>query len=176
MKTKSIFKRSILFPVFVGLSLVLGGFAQAAGPTATDSQVLSTIHEANLMEIQVGKLVASKTATKAVVKYAKMLEQEHTAADQKVMDLAKQRQIAIVEIREMREQTTRIVQKLTPLQGKDLDKEFLRSSVSAHEQVIQQLKTAQTELPAASAVKPLIEQLMPALEEHRDQAKQLLSE
>jgi putative membrane protein len=68
--------------------LLLAGRASAADAPAT-ADVLAKLHASNQKEIAMGKLAEKNGTSKDVIKYGKMLVKDHSAADKKVVALAK---------------------------------------------------------------------------------------
>ncbi len=77
---------------FCGVAVVLtaAGVASAADDTAA---VLGQLHHSNQMEIEMGKLAQDKGQSKDVKSFGRTLVTDHTAADKKVVALAKQEKI-----------------------------------------------------------------------------------
>src|SRR4051794_38566320 len=85
---------SIASRSFTALAAVLcleGAALAADAPPAAD--VLTKLHESNLKEIEMGKIAQKNGQSKEVKSYGKMLVKDHTAADSKVKQLAKQENV-----------------------------------------------------------------------------------
>jgi putative membrane protein len=88
--------KSCAVVVSFGIFAVLGtGTAQAADKEATaqTAEVLNKLHHSNQMEIAAGKLAQEKGQSKDVKSFGKILVTDHSAADKKVMALAKDEKI-----------------------------------------------------------------------------------
>ena len=58
--------------------------------------MLGSLHEADQKEIQAGEIAQKNGKSKAVKDYGRMLVQDHTAADQKVAELARRENVDLV--------------------------------------------------------------------------------
>ena len=87
--------RGFAFCVSVGVAVLgLGGSARGAASPDT-ATVLGKLHHANQMEVAAGKLAEEKGQAKDVKSFGKTLVTDHTAADKKVMALAKAEKIEL---------------------------------------------------------------------------------
>src|SRR5688500_5032457 len=73
--------------------ILLSGFLWTGEARADQAQkahdLLSDLHHANQMEIQMGKMAKEKGTSEQVRQYGDRLIQDHELADQKVQDLAR---------------------------------------------------------------------------------------
>lgn len=70
------------------------GYSQS--PKAMDSQILSKLHQINLMEIQLGQLAQQKASSAKVKSFGERLVRDHQMADREVAALAQKRNIELV--------------------------------------------------------------------------------
>lgn len=153
--------------------------ANTAGSMNDAKTILSKIHHTNETEIKLGEHVRSKGANKDVKEYATHLVKDHKDADQKVMSLAKQKNVtlatpepATAEERAMMDKHKAAADRIMGLSGAELDREYTSTMAEAHADVIQMLKTARDGTQDKD-VRSLIDKMMPALEQHRDRASAL---
>jgi putative membrane protein len=135
--------------------------------TARDTDVLKKLHEANLEEIDLGKLAQDKGASEQARSFGKTLVDDHQKADDKVTDLAKKWGVDLTAVRVDAQK----VDKFRSLSGADFDRQFGLAMVKGHAKVIDMVKKAQKQGdPDLSA---LCDELLPRLQEHHRLAKEL---
>src|SRR6202040_794832 len=117
--------------------------APAAPNKANTGTVLSQIHQANLMEIALGKMAEEKASMSEFQAYADQLVQDHTNVDQPVVAMAKKGgahlQDGAAANREGRHesaQAKQLEQKLRSATGPDFDRLFLQQTSADHDSLI----------------------------------------
>src|SRR5688500_18871180 len=70
---------------------------KAASPTTSDTEFVQKAAAAGRMEVEHGKMAASKASNAQVKAYANTLVKEHTAANQQLMTIAKRKNITIAD-------------------------------------------------------------------------------
>jgi putative membrane protein len=166
-----LFKWSLL-----GLSaLAMSAFADKV--KMTPDELLARLHDANQEEISLGKLATEKGELEQVKSYGAHLVQDHTAADNQVIALAKLKNInlnstlpqSIGETGQLASGATTATE-LKILSGKPFDRAFIKAMRSDHDKVIRMIETAEIDdLPT----KALAQKMLPQLKEHRRLAKNL---
>jgi putative membrane protein len=146
------------------------GTAVAADTTAT-ATVLGKLHHSNQMEIEMGKLAQEKGQAKEVKSFGKMLVTDHTAADKKVMTLAKQEKIDLMAAMPPMKDD-KMVQLKTAM-GAEFDKAFARAMLEDHSKDVDEAKEAR-DTTSDSKLKALLVSTIPVLEKHRDMAQRLV--
>src|SRR5689334_10021730 len=109
--------------------LARAGSAQGAGDAAQTEQVLMKLHHSNQMEIAAGKLAQEKGQSKDVKSFGKTLVSDHTAADKKVMALAKEEKINLPESPPMPEDK---MDKMKSVSAAEFDKMFASDMLEDH--------------------------------------------
>jgi putative membrane protein len=155
--------------------LVPAGRAQAADPGASSDasaqteQVLMKLHHSNQMEVAAGKLAQEKGQSKDIKSFGKTLVTDHSAADKKVMALAKEEKITLPAAAPMPEDK---MNKMKAASGADFDKMFAAEMLEDHKKDIADAKTARDSTQDAK-LKALLASTIPVLEKHRDIAQRL---
>ena len=110
---------------------------------ANTGTVLSQLHQANLMEIALGKMAEERASMSEVRAYADQLVQDHTNVDQTVVAMAQKGgahlqdgAAANREGRHENAQAKQLEQKLRSATGPDFDRLFLQQTSSDHERLI----------------------------------------
>ena len=153
----------------MAVALMTAGAAQAANDTAV---VLGKLHHSNQMEIEMGKLAQEKGQSKDVKSFGKALVIDHTAADKKVVALAKQENIDLTAAMPPMKHD-----KMTPLKtvvGAEFDKAFASAMVEEHAKDVDEAKAARAATTDAK-LKALLDSTIPVLEKHRETAQKLVA-
>jgi putative membrane protein len=154
--------------------------APAAPNRGNTRTVLSQIHQANLMEIALGKMAEEKASTSEVRAYADQLVQDHTNVDQMVVAMAQKSsahsQNGPAANREGRggiAHETQLERKLKSASGPDFDRLFLQQTSSDHERLIRKLQQDREDA-SDDELEALIDKMIPILEQHRELAQILM--
>src|ERR1700693_1285169 len=120
--------------------------APAAGSPA---DVLSQIHATDEAEMKVGRLAEKKGSTEYVRKYGKELARDHSAADRKVIALAKEEGIelapaagASVDLQKKENHNGTVAEMLANVNGNTFDRDFLEAMQKDPEKDIAQVADA----------------------------------
>jgi putative membrane protein len=152
--------------------LAQAGTARAVNPDAppTTAAVLTKLHMSNQMEIAAGKLAEKRGQSKDVKSFGKTLVTDHTAADKKVVALAKEEAITLPEKMSMPDDK---MHKMEAASGAEFDRMFAADMLEDHKKDIAEAKLAegQTQDPK---LKGLLSALIPTLEKHKDTAQKLV--
>jgi putative membrane protein len=154
--------------------------APAAPKKGNTRTVLSQIHQANLMEIALGKMAEEKASTSEVRAYADQLVQDHTNVDQMVVAMAQKSsahsQNGLAAHREGRHEIaheTQLERKLKSASGPNFDKLYLQQTSSDHERLIRKLQQGREDA-SDDDLEALIDKMIPILEQHRELAQILM--
>jgi len=137
--------------------------ALAADAPAT-ADVLGKLHESNQKEIAMGKMAQKNGKSKEVTSYGKMLVKDHSAADKKVLTLAKQEKIELPAPAAAKEDM--------PM-GADFDTTFAKSMVDDHKKDIDEVTKAR-DTTSDEKLKKLLGEILPTLQKHEDTAQKIV--
>lgn len=171
--------------IFTLTAISVIGFAKSANTslsqadTIKTTQVLSKIHAANEMEMQMGELAKEKGHNTQVKIYGDRLYRDHFAADQQVVAFAHSKGIVlsepkpttVTEAQHDNEDKATMTQ-LQNLTGDAFDETFVQSMKKGHSETIHMLTSAENELADKDA-QGLIKKLLPILKEHYTLAEHL---
>jgi len=133
-------------------------------PSTAD--VLGKLHKSNQKEIEMGKLAEKQGQSKDAKSFGKMLVKDHSAADKKVMALAKQEKIELpTESSSMKD-----MEQLPS--GAQFDAAFGKAMVEDHKKDIAEVKAAR-DATTDDKLKKLLGELLPKLEQHQATAEKL---
>ena len=145
--------------------LAAGGAAWAADAPAT-ADVLAKLHQSNQKEIAMGKLAQKNGQSKEVKNYGKTLVKDHSAADKKVLGLAKKQKIDLpaddAKHGDMDLGT-----------GADFDMKFAQMMLEDHKKDVAEA-TAARDSTTDDKLKTLLTGLVPTLQKHQDTAQALV--
>lgn len=136
--------------------------------TEEDTEFAVMAADAGMTEVELGKLALSKSSNADVKKYARMMVDDHTAANNKLMTIASSKQITLPA--SISDKHKKHVEDMSKMSGKDFDKHYVDMMVDDHGEVVDAFKkenenTKDTELKAFTA------ETLPVLMKHQDQAK-----
>jgi putative membrane protein len=142
-----------------------------ASSTDMQSQVLSQIHEIDLMEIKVGNLARVKGARAAVRRYGDRLVRDHLMADTLIMNFAKRHNVSVAPpVLSSEEQE--MMRTLNSVSGSQFDDNFLEFMAAGHKSAVTALSAAHDKLQG-TPLRTLVGRLTPILVQHYDIASQL---
>lgn len=142
--------------------------AAVAGPPAT-ADVLGSLHEANQKEIQAGEIAQKNGKSKAVRDYGKMLVKDHTAADEKVAELAQRERVDLVASTPAPGPNDMG----TMASGPDFDRKFAQEMLDDHRKALGVL-TGARDTTADPQLRKLLTDLIPTLEKHEAAAERII--
>lgn len=151
--------------------------AQAMSP---ESELLSKMHMANQMEIKAGQLAESKGTTQAIRNFGALLVRDHSYADKRISNLAKQQNIQIMQMpmpkspdeKQKMEMQKQMMAGLEQAQGADFDRQFIQFNIKAQGMAVNMVSMASGQLNP-SPVKTLTSKMVPILKQHAEIAQHL---
>ena len=150
----------------MGACLFVGAARAADAPATAD--VLNKMHNANLTEIEAGKLAQDNGHSKATKDYGRMLVADRKSADQQVMALAKEENIDLSASAPVVGSNS--VADLTA--GSTFDRRFGRSMVEDDKKEITELTAARDHTSDAN-LKKMLTDVLPTLQKDETMAEGL---
>lgn len=117
----------------------LNGCATGMDPiqgVLTDPEIAQIVMNANQGEIEQGQIATTRAASSAVRDFARMLIQDHTAANQRANELASRENITPVSnelSREMVSNASRAAETLGTWRGAEFDRVFMETQIEFHQ-------------------------------------------
>lgn len=151
-----------------GLALLLS-MASATAYAAAPAVFVDNASAKGMAEIQTSQLALEKSKSADVQSFAKMMIDDHTAANRKLAEVAKGLQVPLARETELMDRAKKMI-----LEYRDgsFDKAYANNQVKAHEATIQlfedEIRTSQT--PELTA---FCKETLPKLQHHLEMAKQL---
>ncbi|MCO7518187.1 MULTISPECIES: DUF4142 domain-containing protein [unclassified Pseudomonas] len=159
---------SNLFLKRVGLSLVLGAVSMQA-MAASSNDFVDTAIESGIAEVVTGKLALDKSKDAEIKTFAQQMVSDHTQANQKLGDIARQLDISVPDEAAL---TDKVKKMILEWRDESFDRSYVNNQVQAHEKAVELFKKE-----ASSSDKPELKafasETLPKLEEHLKHAKAL---
>src|SRR4051812_32458128 len=151
----------------------------AAGASAqgvNDAQIASIVVTANQVDIDAGKLAASRSTNEDVKAFAQLMVTDHTRVNKSATDLAARLKLTPQDnptSQSLKSDGDKNLAHLKTLEGAAFDKAYIDREVAYHQQVIDALD--HTLIPGATneELKALLVKVRPAFVAHLEHAKRL---
>jgi putative membrane protein len=147
--------------------LLSPAMAQAADPPATN-EVLGKLHQSNQKEIEMGKLAQKNGSAKEVKAFGAMLVKDHSAADKKVLALAKKEKIDLPAPAKPASDDMSGMAK-----GTAFDEKFAQDMLDDHKKDVAEASAAR-DSTNDEKLKKLLTDVVPTLQKHQDTAQKLV--
>jgi putative membrane protein len=151
----------------LALAAALPAFADAKG---SDARWLKRLAEANLAEIEAGKVASQKATSADVKKFAQQMVDDHGKQLQEIRKLAQAKSVELPAAPDGKHQ--RALEKLQALSGADFDRRYMRMQVAAHRDA-HKLAERTAKGAADADLKAAAQKAAPAIQEHLKMAEDL---
>jgi putative membrane protein len=153
-----------------------GAWAQTAGPN--DAQIAAIVVTANQVDIDAGKLAASKSSNKEVKEFAQRMVTDHTGVNKAATELVTRLKVkpeSNATSNGLKQGGEEALKRLKALNGADFDRAYADNEVAYHQTVLDALD--KTLIPSAqnAELKALLVKVRPAFVAHLEHAKHLRS-
>ena len=161
----------------IGFGLAASGtWAQSAGPN--DAQIAAIVVAANQVDIDAGKLAASKAGNKEVREFAQRMVTDHTGVNKAATELVTRLKVkpeSNATSTSLKQGGDATLKRLNGLKGDDFDRAYVANEVAYHQSVLDALD--KTLIPSAKngELKALLVKVRPAFVAHLEHAKHLQS-
>jgi putative membrane protein len=159
-------KASVL-GITIGAALLCSVSGAPAADKATEMFLTKAI-QGNMAEVKVGQLAEQKGQSEETKKFGQMLQKDHSEANQKAMEVAKQ--MGVTPPNEPSAQQKSMYDKLSNLSGAAFDREFAKEMVEDHQKVI---KGFENEAKKNDAAGQFAKETLPHLKMHLQMAESL---
>jgi putative membrane protein len=146
--------------------------------TDVELQIIAVYHQGNLMEIDLGKLAASRGMNQAVKSYGEMLVRDHSDFDQKLLALAKKTgqqipaQPALEAEKAKLARAKKSADEIKQLKAAGFDREYMRFMVEDHHHTLADLDRHLAQVKNAELA-GMLRDVKPVLQRHHDRAKEV---
>ncbi len=128
-----------------------------------DRHFLMEAAQGGLMEVQLGQYAAQHADSADVKSFGQRMVTDHSAANAKVVDLAKDKGVKLPTKLDKKHQ--KMMDKLTDKQGRDFDKAYMQAMLRDHKEDIEAFEK-QAKKGDDAQVKQLANDILPTLREH----------
>jgi len=143
---------------------------QGGTVTEDDTEFAVMAADAGMTEVELGKLAVSKTKNADVKKYAQMMIDDHTAANNKLMALAQTKKITLPAT--VSDDHKKHIEDMSKMNGTDFDKHYIDMMVDDHGTVTDAFKK-ENENTKDADLKAFTGETLPVLTKHHEEAKML---
>jgi putative membrane protein len=153
-------------------------FVSVSAQGVNDAQIASIVVTANQVDIDAGKLAASRSANREVKAFAQLMVTDHTGVNKSATELVANLKVSPADnptSQSLKSDGAKNLAHLKTLKGAAFDKAYVDHEVAYHQQVIDALD--KTLIPGAtnSELKALLVKVRPAFVAHLEHAKRLQS-
>ncbi|WP_347157432.1 DUF4142 domain-containing protein [Pontibacter chitinilyticus] len=134
------------------------------------SDFMTKAASGGMMEVQLGQLAQQKAQSQDVKDFGQMMVDDHTKANQKLKDLAAQKNITLPD--SMAPEQMDHVKELRDKTGAEFDKAYMSLMVDDHQEDIDLFQNAAQNLEDPD-VKAFASSTVPVLQKHLDRAKEV---
>jgi putative membrane protein len=150
--------------------------APAAAQQVTDPQIASIVVTANQVDIDAGKLAASRSKNPDVKKFGELMVADHTGVNTSAIELVKKLNVTPQDnptSQSLKSGGETNVAHLKTLNGAEFDKAYVDHEVVYHQQVLDAIDKTLVPNASNAELKALLVKVRPAIAAHLDHAKTL---
>ena len=151
------------------------GTNREADVNMSERNFFGDVAGANMGEIELGRFAASKAQNAEVKKFAQMLVEDHTKSLDELKSLGAQHNLTPPV--EVPEKNRDLQERLSKLQGREFDREYIQAMVDAHEDMVDKLEPRTNERAGENQFENKVNQwagkVLPTVRQHLEKAKQL---
>lgn len=150
-----------------------GGQTSPNSLSSRDRTFVMQAGQLGMMEVELGRLAVQRGSSAGVKQYGQEMVEEHTRANQELMQLAMQKKVELPT--EMSTQNTALMERLSGLSGKSFDTAYKQAMIDSHKQAIA-LFQAQSQQGQDPQLKAWATQKLPNLQAHLKMVNQMLAD
>lgn len=136
----------------------------------SDQTFIRKAIEAGKAEIKMGSAAKNNSSNPEIIDFGKMIEEDHMALNEKLRNIARQRDIQFSE--QLSAESNQVYDKLKNLNGVGFDREFVTIMIKDHERIVD-IFTQQAKEGNDIELKNLAKEALPNLENHLKQIKKI---
>ncbi|MEG4328179.1 DUF4142 domain-containing protein [Microcoleus sp. herbarium5] len=150
-----------------------GGETSPNSLSSQDRNFVMQAGQIGMLEVELGRLAVQRGSTAGVKQYGQEMVEEHTRANQELMQLVMQKQVELPT--EMSTQNTALMERLSGLSGRSFDTAYKQAMIESHNQAIA-LFQAQSQQGQDPELKAWATQKLPNLQAHLQMVNQMLAD
>ena len=149
----------------------MSGTATGAKLARDEVNLLTDLAQANIAEIETGRLALEKSQNPQVRKFAQQMIDDHTTAQQQLQTLAQSKGVTLTTETDLQHKT--LATAVLVLSGDTFDSQYLkRVGVNDHQRTIALLQKAQRETKDAD-IQAMAGKMLPTVQGHLEMAQQM---
>jgi putative membrane protein len=150
--------------------LLIQGLTRADDPRANDREFLLRAATAGHAEVKFSELADKRSTNEKVREFAALMTREHTEANRKLAEHARDQKIAVVSgfERDKRE----IYMNLSRLSGDEFDRAYMKQMLQDHDQAVR-LFEHESRKGTDPQLRKFAEETLPTIREHQKRAREL---
>lgn len=141
-----------------------------AGLAGQDRKYFQEMAQANMAEIQTGKLAQQKSSSDEVKNFARQMVDDHSKLLEEQRSMAKAKNVSLP--KEPKKEHQSALKKMQDLSGAEFDRAYMQQMVKDHQQTLKVLQDAQKNAKDPQ-LKQAAEKAAPHVEKHLETAKQI---
>jgi len=141
-----------------------------AGLSGADRKFFQEMAQANMAEVQTGKLAQQKASSEEVKKFAEHMVQDHGKLLQEQQSMAKAKGVSLP--KEPKKEHQSALKKLQGASGSEFDRMYMEQMVKDHEKTLKTLQEAATSAKDPE-LKQAAEKAAPSVQKHLEMAKDI---
>jgi len=150
-----------------------GGQTSPTSLSSRDRTFVMQAGQLSMMEVELGRLAQQRGSSAGVKQYGQEMVEEHTRANQELMQLVMQKQVELPT--EMSTQNTAMIDRLSGLSGRSFDAAYKQAMIDSHNQAIA-LFQAQSQQGQDPQLKAWAAEKLPNLQAHLEMVNQMLAD
>ncbi len=150
-----------------------GGETSPNSLSSRDSNFVMQAGQIGMLEVQLGRLAVQRGSSAGVKQYGQEMVEEHTRANQELMQLAMQKKVELPT--EMSSQNKALTARLSGLSGTSFDTAYKQAMLDSHKQAIA-LFQAQSQQGQDPELKAWATKTLPNLQAHLQMVNQMLAD
>jgi len=143
---------------------------KTSGVSEDDASFAVMAADAGMTEVELGKVALSRSANDEVKKYAQMMVDDHTAANNKLLSIAAAKMITLPS--SVSDEHKKHIDEMSKMSGKEFDKAYIDMMVNDHNKVVDAFRN-ENERTNDAELKSFTAETLPVLTKHQEQAKAL---
>ena len=162
--------------MIAAIALVMLPAGALSASAVNDAQIAAIVVTANQVDIDAGKLAASKSTNPQVKKFAELMISDHTSVNKAATDLVTRLGVVPADnptAQSLKAGGEKNLAALKELEGVSFDRAYVDHEVAYHQQVIDALDSVLIPGATNRELKALLVKVRPAFVAHLDHAKHL---
>lgn len=136
----------------------------------SDRKFMTKAAQGGMAEVQLGQLAQQKGSSEAVKEFGRTLEKDHSAANEKLKMIAKERSVELPTDLDAEQQKT--ISMFNNLSGEEFDRQFVRHQLNHHRKDIREFEKA-SRSSMDSDLREFASGTLPALKTHYEKAQEI---